>query len=396
MKIKNKLCVLLIIFLLTGCNNYRELNDLAITTAFGIDKVEDGYKMVFQVINTKKTSSTDNNFGNPKIIIYEQTGKTTQEAARKIVLESPKRIYANHAILLIIDENIAKEDISDVLDLLFRDAESRKQYVVLISHGSTSKEILQTLTPLEGVNAQDIFKSLITDSHYYGMSENITLESVMETLINKEKEITLPSIKLIGNKEEGPLKENIETSNTSAKVILGEMAVFKNNKLLGYATSEESIALSYIRNTIDNTVVTLECPNNKEKYFSIELIGVNTKKKAKKDKLEISLNITGNGTITEIYCDYDLEKPKTINILEKHVEKHINSQIKNSIISLNEKYESDIYDFRELFYKTNPKFYKTIKDDYYEKFFNNIKIDVKTDINLVKKGTITRVINYDK
>ena len=102
--------------MLTGCYNYRELNDLAITTAFGIDKDENGYKMTFQVVNTKKSSSQDNDSGNPKIIIYEQTGKTTQEAARKIILESPKRVYANHVVLLVIDENIAKEGIENVLD----------------------------------------------------------------------------------------------------------------------------------------------------------------------------------------------------------------------------------------------------------------------------------------
>ena len=187
--------------MLTGCYNYRELNDLAITTAFGIDKDENGYKMTFQVVNTKKSSSQDNDSGNPKIIIYEQTGKTTQEAARKIILESPKRVYANHVVLLVIDENIAKEGIENVLDLLFRDAESRKQYMVLISKETTAKGILQTLTPLEVVNAQDIVKSIIADSEYYGMSENITLESLMENLINSKKEIILPSLKLIGNQD---------------------------------------------------------------------------------------------------------------------------------------------------------------------------------------------------
>lgn len=392
MKIKNKLCLLLIIFMLTGCYNYRELNDLAITTAFGIDKDENGYKMTFQVVNTKKSSSQDNDSGNPKIIIYEQTDKTTQEAARKIILESPKRVYANHVVLLVIDENIAKEGIENVLDLLFRDAESRKQYMVLISKETTAKEILQTLTPLEVVNAQDIVKSIIADSEYYGMSENITLESLMESLINSKKEIILPSIKLIGNKDISSSKENIESSTTSAKVILGEMAIFKNNKLVGYATEKESIALSYIRGKLNNTIVTMECPNNKDKYFSIELIGVKTKKKASKNKLEVSIDITGSGSITEIYCDYNLEEIKTIETLEKKLEKHITKEIKSSIDSLNNRFQSDIYDFQELFYKTNPKFYNTIKKDYYEKYFNNIKINVNTDIKLIEKGTITRVI----
>ena len=396
MKIKNKLCLLITIFMLTGCYNYRELNDLAITTAFGIDKDENGYKMTFQVVNTKKSSSQDNDSGNPKIIVYAQTGKTTQEAARKIILESPKRVYANHVVLLVIDENVAKEGIENVLDLLFRDAESRKQYMVLISKGTTAKEILQTLTPLEAVNAQDILKSIIADSKYYGMSEDITLESLMESLINSKKEIIIPSIKLIGNKEISSSKENIESSNTSAKVILGEMAIFKNNKLVGYATEKESIALSYIRGKLKDTIVTMECPNNKDKYFSVELIGVKTKKKASKNKLEVTLDITGNGSIAEIYCDYNLEKIKTINTLEKKLEKHLTNEIKNSIKSLNNRYQSDIYDFKELFYKTNPKFYNIIKKDYYDKYFNNIKININTDIKLIEKGTITKVIKDEE
>lgn len=382
--------------MLTGCYNYRELNDLAITTAFGIDKDENGYKMTFQVVNTKKSSSQDNDSGNPKIIVYAQTGKTTQEAARKIILESPKRVYANHVVLLVIDENVAKEGIENVLDLLFRDAESRKQYMVLISKGTTAKEILQTLTPLEAVNAQDILKSIIADSKYYGMSEDITLESLMESLINSKKEIIIPSIKLIGNKEISSSKENIESSNTSAKVILGEMAIFKNNKLVGYATEKESIALSYIRGKLKDTIVTMECPNNKDKYFSVELIGVKTKKKASKNKLEVTLDITGNGSIAEIYCDYNLEKIKTINTLEKKLEKHLTNEIKNSIKSLNNRYQSDIYDFKELFYKTNPKFYNIIKKDYYDKYFNNIKININTDIKLIEKGTITKVIKDEE
>lgn len=352
--------------------------------------------MTFQVVNTKKSSSQDNDSGNPKIIVYEQTGKTTQEAARKIILESPKRVYANHVVLLVIDETVAKEGIENVLDLLFRDAESRKQYMVLISKGTTAKEILQTLTPLEAVNAQDILKSIIADSKYYGMSEDITLESLMESLINSKKEIIIPSIKLIGNKEISSSKENIESSNTSAKVILGEMAIFKNNKLVGYATEKESIALSYIRGKLKDTIVTMECPNNKDKYFSVELIGVKTKKKASKNKLEVTLDITGNGSIAEIYCDYNLEKIKTINTLEKNLEKHITNEIKNSIQSLNNKYQSDIYDFKELFYKTNPKFYNIIKKDYYDKYFNNIKIKINTDIKLIEKGTITKVIKDEE
>ena len=55
MKIKFLIPILLI--LITGCYNYRELNQLAITTGIGIDKGEEkNYKVTVQVLNTKKTS----------------------------------------------------------------------------------------------------------------------------------------------------------------------------------------------------------------------------------------------------------------------------------------------------------------------------------------------------
>ena len=40
--------------LLTGCYNYREINNLAITSAVAIDKIDDEFEITVQVINTKK------------------------------------------------------------------------------------------------------------------------------------------------------------------------------------------------------------------------------------------------------------------------------------------------------------------------------------------------------
>ncbi len=61
-----------LLFFFTGCYNYRELNQLAITSAIGIDKTEDGYKVTVQVINTQKQGSGSNSSGEqPKIFVYE-------------------------------------------------------------------------------------------------------------------------------------------------------------------------------------------------------------------------------------------------------------------------------------------------------------------------------------
>lgn len=393
---KIKYLIIILPFLLTGCYNYRELNSLAIATAMGIDKIDDSYNVTFQIVNTQKTSSDDNSSSNPKISIYEQTGKTIQEAARALILKSPKRVYGNDIELLIISESVAKEGIKEILDLFFRDPESRKQFLVLVSKNTTSKEILETLTPLEAINAQNIIDSIMADSEYYGVSEDITFEKLMDMYLNDNEEITLPSISLIGSANNGEKKENLEESNPNTKPTLDTMAIFKNDKLLGYTNKDESIALSFIRNELENTVLTLECKDEKNKYFSVELIDVISSLNTKNNKLEIDLEIMGNGNIAEIYCDVNLEKNETIENIEKQVENHISTLIKDSIKSINNTFKSDIYGFKDLFHKNNLKLFKKIKKDYYDKYFNEIKINTKINIKLIEKGNILKVIENEK
>jgi len=393
---KFKLLILPIIFFLTGCYNYREINDLAITSAIGIDKINDEFIMTFQVINTQKASGTDNATLNPNIIIYEGRGKTIQEASRKIILESPKRAYANHISLLIISEEIAKEGINDILDLLLRDPESRKQFLVLISKNAKSKDILEILTPLETINSQNIVDSITSDSTYLGITQNITFENLLDMYLNENKEIILPSIEIKGNNNEGENKENIESSTPKTRLILSTFAIFKKDKLIGYTTEEESISINIINNKIKNTLITTQCENDKDKYMTIELINSKTTTAASKDKLEINISVKANGTISEINCNIDLEKSSNVKKIETIFEKHLQNQIKNSISNFQNKYQTDIFNFKDLFYKTNPKFYYKIKDNYNNTHFKDIKINTKIDIELKEKGNVTKVISNEK
>ena len=54
-----KFCFLLpLFFILTGCYNYRELNDLAIVSGISISKEADIYKITAEVVNPKKQQDT--------------------------------------------------------------------------------------------------------------------------------------------------------------------------------------------------------------------------------------------------------------------------------------------------------------------------------------------------
>lgn len=394
---KIKLILLILpIFLISGCSNYRELNDIAIVSALGIDKSENGYKMVVQVMNTKKEGQDTNSSGQqPKFTTYKTEGNTIQKMLRDTVLESPRRLYMSHMQLLIISEDLAKESINDILDWFARDSESRKQFYVLISRNDQTEEILNTLTAIETLNSKKIVNNVNTDNRFLGVAEDTTFENILSIYLNDKQEMLLPSIKTIGPTNEGEENSNIEQSSPDTKILLAPMAVFKNDKLVGYLTEEESIAMSFIKNKIDTTIIEYKC--NNEDYIASEIINSKTKLEvsSKGKNPELTIKINGSANINEINCHYNLEDHQVINKVENMLNKKVEKMIKKSIKDINKKYNSDIYGFEDIFYKDDPKYYQKIKNHWSNGSYSNLNIKVNSNIKLLEKGTILKVIDHE-
>lgn len=368
----------LFIFLFCGCYNYKELNNLAITSAIGIDKVDDGYKVTAQVVNTQKSGSDSNSSSDPKIVIYERTSKTIQEAVRNIILESPKRLYPNHMQILLIGEDVAKDGIKDTLDLFFRDSELQKNFYVLIAKDYSANKVLKTLTPLDAVVASNIQKSLETDNAFLGVSELITFEELMDSYLNPRIDISLPSITLEGKIKDSDKVENIEQSDSSTKVVLSEMTVFKDDKMLGYLNKQESIDLSFIKGKINNTLIRLKCDDG---YIVVETKNIKTSLSSNKNN--INIEIKGDASINEASCNIDLENNNTIKSLDKKINKKIENNINETINYVIKNYNSDIFGLKNTIYKSRD----TTKYN-----LNELKINTKVSINIEEKGNIIKVI----
>lgn len=385
--------LLLPIFLFTGCFNYRELNEIAIASAIGLDKTSDGYIVTIQVMNTKKASETGTSNDQLKFITFTTSGVTLQDAIRKSILDSSRRIYPNHVQTLIIGEDLAKNGISDVLDMFFRGVEFRKQTSVLIAKNSTAEEVLNVVTPLESLNSKNIRDGLSVDSKYLGIGDNISFEDLVGTFLDSNKEIILPSVSINGTKSEGEKIENIETADPSVRLIESSLAVFKDDHLVGFLDNKQSIDLNFVRNKINNTILTYECGDNK--YLSSEIMSNKTSIEFSESPLKAQIKINGILNINEITCDIDLEDPVVIDEIEADLEEELKNDVYNTIKYIIEEYNSDVFGFRDFLYKNKTKYYKEIKDDWYDSIFPNMDIDVDVNFNLTGKGNALEVIRRD-
>ena len=87
----NKKILIIIIpllFLLTGCYDYKELNSISILSATEINKIDDEFIVSAQAVNPQAPDKTSN--AQAPFIIYTGRGKTIQEAYRSIANESSK------------------------------------------------------------------------------------------------------------------------------------------------------------------------------------------------------------------------------------------------------------------------------------------------------------------
>ena len=104
--------------------------------------------------------------------------------------------------------------------------------------------------------------------------------------------------------------------------------------------------------------------------------------------LKVKINLKGTGSIAEYSCNDDLNKEEVIKKINKKLNNQISKSVEKSIKEINDTYNSDIYQIRDIIYKKDFKFYNKYKDNYYEKIFKNLEFNVKSNFELQGKGNL--------
>ena len=321
-------------FILTGCQNYRELNDLAIVSGISIAKVGDEYELTAEVVNPKKqqdaSSSKETDF-----VIYKNTSDSIQEAFRRMINEAPKKMYGAQIDILILDESIVKENLKDIVDFFARDPEVRSEFYVLVGKNDS---ILEVITPLEKISSQNILNSLKSNSDYLGSVNLVTFHDLIDNYLNNKIDLALPTIKLVGDPKKGEENSNISNTEENTYHILDNIAIFKDNKLIGYLNEEDSKVYNLVMNNLNANLVKVDLEN--DQYIIGEMVDVKTKIEVNPKKGEITINVSGKAAISEAKYTGDLTKNKTIEKLEKELNKYTKDIVKSSIENTIKKYNN--------------------------------------------------------
>ncbi len=381
---KRILIVLSLCFLLTGCYNYRELNDLGIVTAIGIDYHDNQFEIMVQMVNPKKEQDASAS-GQPQFVTYKSQAKTLQEAFRKVVITSPKRIYGTHIQVMVISEEVAKSRMDDMVDFFFREPEVRGEFKVMVAKNKDGLAALTTLTPLTNLTSMDISNGVETNMAYLGMTKMMTLNDLMHAYLNPYLDYTIPVVEVIGDIEEGKKQENLDTSESDAKVAVSGVAVFKDDKLVGYLDGNETVSLNMLNGELDETIWQYNCKDGK--YASFEVQEAKSEMEGDLKKKRVLFKITGRAGLNEMSCDIDLRDTKEIDKMRDDLNKQIEKKLSKLITKVRTEYDVDIWRIRDSLYKHNPHEFTKVEKKW-DSIFKEMDIKVDVSFNLYEKGTL--------
>lgn len=373
-----KIIIIIICLMLTGCFNYKELNNYAIVTGLSIDKSDNGYEVSALITNAIKENENKTN-----ISVVSGKGKSIYSAIKDINLKIPKELYLSHLNVIIISEEVAKDGMKPILDYLVREPESHQSYYLIISKDTKAKNALSILDPIANFPSENIYSNLENSRDLQSKIIYDKVNQYIGKVLEKGIHPILNSLIIVGSSEKGSNTEEQNNVELKNYIMLDNLAIFKNDKLVDYADSVESVGINILLDNIDE--IYIEIPCNKSNII-LSSNSLNTKTKVNKQSVNINVDI--NSKINELGCDIKLNN-NNLKKIEKDAEEKIINQIKKALqLSINNK--TDIYGYGTRLYKKDYKYFNTIED--WDEYFTNLKFNINVDVKIKDKGSANNTI----
>ncbi|GAF11921.1 spore germination protein GerKC [Bacillus sp. JCM 19046] len=379
--------IILVLFLLTGCWDRWELNELSLIVGMAIDKDDTEYILTMQAMNPSEIASQETGRGYAQAMNVQERSGTIHESLRKMVQKSPRRSFISQLKVLIISEQVAQEGLEHVLDFFFRDHEVRSDFYIVIARENKASEILQVITPLETLPSQSIYDSIRFSLRSYSGTKAITMDELYQEMMAEGIEPSLMGITVEGDLKTGKTKENAETNQAAAKLRINGIALFKNNKLIDWFTDTRSKGLDYLTGDISDSVASINCPSGGE-------LAIESRKTQR--ELTVHLNnetpsatysFTIESSISEVDCkDLDLASASDFAEIEAKAEEEFKVALEDTVKATQE-LGSDVLGVGQSIYRKYPTYWEAHREDW-SAIFAEMDINVEVDINLTDSGSI--------
>ncbi|OIK16698.1 spore gernimation protein GerC [Bacillus sp. MUM 116] len=360
-------------FLLTGCWDRKEVNDMALVLGAAIDKAKgENIKLSLQILIPRAVSSgqqgSGGGGGEPQVLLRTAVGENMADAASKLQTKFPRKIFWGHCKIYIIGKKLAKSGgVRKQIDFLLRHPEPRERAFLFVSDGDAEK-ILELQPPLERYEGEALRK--LTELH---IGVKTTVKDFEQMVIGDAGTALLPLIQKLppthGQKQEETIADIIGT------------AIFKRDKMIGQIDTKVTRGILWLRNEIEVTAVTID--PKKGETITLDPIRATTKliPTIKNGNWKILAKVTSEGTIVQNASNLDVMSPIITKRVEKGLEKDIKQRLNLSLIQVKQRMNVDAFGFADAFHRKYPKEWEKVKNHWDEVLPEvDVKINIKTRV----------------
>jgi spore germination protein KC len=392
------LAVLLLMTPISGCWERRELNETAFVLGLGLDKAPSGYRVTLQVVIpsaiTPQAAGGGGGVGVP-VIMSSFNVPTLYETQRQYALISSRVAYYGHIRVLVIGEELARSGIAEVLDVLKRSREPRDDYYVMVARNNTAENVLGILTPLNKLPASKLFESLEKSQNISAKTVAVPFRSLLESMLCQGKNPVLTGLEILGNSKAGKKQSSLEGTLPQARMRFSNVAVFRKDKMLGWLDDNETIGYNYVTDNVVQSTGPVEGDDGQPIVIGSLQTSTTRKVKVENGKPHIYLHVKATCNVQEVESLDDLSKEETIKELERKTEERIIYRMRTAVEHINERFNADIMGFGESIYRSNPKAWARLKEEYGDDYLKSLPIHYKATVRINRIGLIDRSIIGD-
>lgn len=352
-----KIIILFITLLLcTGCYDYKEINDLAIISAIGINFNDDNYEITLEILNDQidKDSSKITSY------IKTGTGKNLTSAIENAADKLSKKPTFNHVKLMLIGDNVTKEKFSNIIDLFLRNTYFRENFYVISTINDSPEKVLSNITNEKPVASQAITNLL--ESVSYSSNTNILkkYDEIVEEVITYGVDTCFSNITL-----------------QDEEFIINGMSIFHNYDFKGLLDNEDVKTYNLLTNNFDRPTYT---KNYEDKSFTVAINDGKIEASINEGTIEIKGNLMGR--ILDNDPKINIRNINNLTKLDNDFTNILNEKIKSFLKTIQEK-DSDLLGLTRGYYQ------KTRTQD--KNYWKKLDINANIDFYINKKGLIYEV-----
>lgn len=408
MKCNRCVIFIIILFLLCGCYDYKEPDDMSFVVAIGIDKGEDeglfNYTLQFARPTNISSQGGESQGGKETLSSISVEAPSLYSALNVANHLISKTFTLSHTKIIVISDELAKEGVKGIIDSVAKSSDLRPTVYVCVST-KDAKSYLESVKPVIEINPVKYYRLIFENANSSYIPKN-DAGTVYFNLKSDSCQNTLP---LVGKGEDKTTKVLINNNGFDYKMkeyyageigidkqnkseVLGT-AVFKGEKMVGKLSGIESEMLNIITGKFTNAYNVFEIQDSQEsvtvRMEEIKKPKINVDIKNKKIYINLYLDANLVSVPGEFYIEKNHEE------FEAQVSEYIKEYAKNLLEKSQNEFDADIFGFAD-YAKRRFLTYEEYKNYDFNKKYKDFEFVVNVDFSIRRTGLSMKTDKEEK